>query len=296
MNATIAIRLLIATAVATVPLRSAAAQVQIRLPDATHATYSELHEGLRPGTPAADSVRRILGASQPAAVWAMARAGISGKAPWNEALLALTRLAELPPSAFTDSAAALARAIEAGSATVRGGDPSDLLEPINAVVLARRRQQIGDAKLRDELVAKVPARAYGLGDAWTLGRLGAATGDTLAARFLAATGEEAKVRWLTLMSFSRDTALVPVLARIYVAPDSFGVPVRYGIRASDGLLWIGTRAALQALQSARAAARARGVYADPRLMRGGYDFLANDSSAVISRTGKWLDAWIAELQ
>jgi len=31
------------------------------------------------------------------------------------------------------------------------------------------------------------------------------------------------------------------------------------------------------------------------LMRGGYDFLANDSSAVISRTGKWLTEWIATL-
>jgi len=37
------------------------------------------------------------------------------------------------------------------------------------------------------------------------------------------------------------------------------------------------------------------VYDDPALSRGGYDFLANDSSLVISRTGKWLDEWIAEL-
>jgi hypothetical protein len=49
------------------------------------------------------------------------------------------------------------------------------------------------------------------------------------------------------------------------------------------------------LLEARAAARARGVYAAPELGRGGYDFLANDSSAVISRTGKWLTEWIAEL-
>jgi hypothetical protein len=37
------------------------------------------------------------------------------------------------------------------------------------------------------------------------------------------------------------------------------------------------------------------VYDAPSLRRGGYDFMANDSSLVISRTGKWLDDWIAEL-
>ena len=88
---------------------------------------------------------------------------------------------------------------------------------------------------------------------------------------------------------------IPLLSRVYAAPDSFGVPVRYGSRASDALLWIGTRAAMAALLDARKQARARGVYADPALSRGGYDFLANDSSAVISRTGKWLTAWLAEL-
>ena len=35
--------------------------------------------------------------------------------------------------------------------------------------------------------------------------------------------------------------------------------------------------------------------ADPRLGRGGYDFLANDSSAVISRTGRWLTDWLDAL-
>lgn len=49
-------------------------------------------------------------------------------------------------------------------------------------------------------------------------------------------------------------------------------------------LWIGTRSSLQALLDARA----RGAYADPSLARRGYDFLANDSSAVISRSCRWL--------
>jgi len=80
-----------------------------------------------------------------------------------------------------------------------------------------------------------------------------------------------------------------------VAPDSFGVPKRYAIRASDGLLWIGTAASLQALLDARDEARVRRTYADSSLVRGGYDFLANDSSAVISRTGQWLTKWISQL-
>ena len=88
---------------------------------------------------------------------------------------------------------------------------------------------------------------------------------------------------------------MPLLARVYAAPDSFGLPKRYAIRASDGLLWIGTRESLQALLDARAVARARGVYDDPKLRHADLDFLGSDSSAVISRTGKWLTEWVAEL-
>jgi hypothetical protein len=88
---------------------------------------------------------------------------------------------------------------------------------------------------------------------------------------------------------------IPLLGRVYASPDSFGVPTRYGSRASDALLWIGTRGSLETLLAARDTARVRGTYADPALSRGGYDFLANDSSAVISRTGKWLTEWIREL-
>jgi hypothetical protein len=62
------------------------------------------------------------------------------------------------------------------------------------------------------------------------------------------------------------------------------------------LLWIGTRASLQALLDAREEARRQQVFADSSLARGGYDFLANDSSAVISRTGKWLTHWVQELK
>jgi hypothetical protein len=119
--------------------------------------------------------------------------------------------------------------------------------------------------------------------------------DSVTSRFRAADTEEFRVRYLTLLSYFTDPKLVPLLARVYVAPDSFGIPKRYAIRASDGLLWIGTREALAALLKARSQARARGVYADSSLGRGGYDFLANDSSAVISRTGKWLTQWVGQL-
>jgi hypothetical protein len=167
--------------------------------------------------------------------------------------------------------------------------------PLRAVELERARAVRGDGAVLQELLALIPTRRYGVGDAWVLGRLGRAASDSLQARFLSADDEELKVRYLTLLSFSDDTTAIPLLARVYAAPDSFGVPPRYGARASDALLWIGTRASLAALLDARDRARSRGVYADPALSRGGYDYLANDSSAVISRTGKWLTEWLAEL-
>ena len=276
--------------------RRAEAQVLIRVGDPARVTYSELHEGLRAGTPAADSVLRVLREKQPAVLWRRVRAALRGEVPWNSAPLALTRLAELRDPAYADSAMRLALRIEAGEVEPPPGqDPTDLLAPFRAVQLERERATRGDARILAELLALIPTRRYGVGDAWVLGRIGRAASDSLQARLLAASDEELKVRYLTLLSFSADTSAIPLLARVYAAPDSFGVPVRYGSRASDALLWIGTRAAMTALLEAREQARTRGVYADPALSRGGYDFLANDSSAVISRTGKWLTEWIAEL-
>jgi hypothetical protein len=223
-------------------------------------------------------------------------AALRGDAQWNDAPLALTRLAELRDRAYADSAARLTARIETGAVEAPPGrDPMDLLAPLRAVHLERERMMRGDAPVLAELLALIPTHRYGVADAWVLGRLGRAASDSLQARFLAAGDEELKVRYLTLLSFSADTSAVPLLARVYAAPDSFGLPLRYGARASDALLWIGTRAAMTALLDAREQARARRVYADPALSRGGYDFLANDSSAVISRTGKWLTEWIAEL-
>jgi hypothetical protein len=271
-------------------------QVLIRVGEPERATYSELHEGLRPGTRAADSVRSVLRETQPAVLWRRMRAALAGDAGWNDAPLALTRLAELRDRAYADSATKLSRAIEAGEVKgPPGQDPADLLAPLRAVELERARQTRGDAAVLREILALIPDRRYGLGEAWVLGRLGRPASDSVRARFLAVEDTELKVRYLTLLSFFADPSAVPLLQRVYAAPDSFGVPPRYASRASDALLWIGTRSSLAALLDARERARARGVYAAPELGRGGYDFLANDSSAVISRTGKWLTEWIEEL-
>jgi hypothetical protein len=276
---------------------SAGGQVLIRVGDPARATYSELHEALRPGTRAADSVLAVLREKRPAALWRRVRAALRGDAAWNDAPLALTRLAELRDRVYADSAARLGRAIEAGEVDgPPGQDPTDLLAPLRAVELERGRAARRDGEVLNQILAMIPGGRYGVGEAWVLGRLGRAASDSIQARFLAAGDTELKVRYLTLLSFSAETGAIPLLARVYAAPDSFGIPPRYGSRASDALLWIGTRSSLVALLGARRQARTRGVYAAPELSRGGYDFLANDSSAVISRTGKWLTEWIEELR
>jgi hypothetical protein len=227
------------------------------------------------------------------------RAAARGDGDWNQGLIALTRLAELRSRVYADSAARLKRELENAEGVPFPQNPGlkaeDLTPSLNAIVLERRRAIVGDSAVLAEILARIPSRSYDHGDAWVLGRLGAGAVDSLRNRFLTADSEEFRVRYLTLLSFATDPRLIPFLARVYAAPDSFGVPKRYGIRASDGLLWIGTRESLKALLDARAQARARGVYADSSLWRGGYDFLANDSSAVISRTGKWLTDWLRAL-
>jgi hypothetical protein len=273
-----------------------AAQVQLRLGDAGRATYSELHEGLRLGTPQADSVLALLRESRPAPLWRRMRRSLAGTAPWPDAFAALTRLAELRSAAYADSARRLAARIARGRvAAPPGRDAGDLMESLRAVQLERERAVQGDDAVRARLLAQVDSGRYGTAEAWVLGRLGQCAVEGLGRRFLGASTEADRVRLLTLLGFSSDPAGTSLLARVYAAPDSFGVPARAAGRASDGLLWIGTRESLTALRAARGTARARGVYDDPSLGRGGYDFLANDSSLVMSRTGRWLDEWIATL-
>jgi hypothetical protein len=278
----------------------AAAQVQVRLGAPGNATYSELHEALREGTPAADSVLSLLHSKAPARLWGRMRAAVNGTGDWNSGLIALTRLATLRSRAYADSAARLQRRLEGGDSPPFPANPGlkaeDLQPSLQAIVLERRRAVEGDAAVLADILARIPTKRYDHGDAWVLGRLGAGAADSVAARFRAADSEEFRVRYLTLLSYFTDPKLIPLLSRVYVTPDSFGIPKRYAIRASDGLLWIGTRASLQALLDAREEARRRQVFADSSLARGGYDFLANDSSAVISRTGKWLTQWVQELK
>jgi hypothetical protein len=278
---------------------TASGQVQVRIGEPGRATYSELHESLRLGTPAADTVLAIMRTRSPAALWRRMHAAVDGTGDWNSALIALTRLATLRSRGYADSAARLRRHLERDESVPFPGNPGlkaeDLLPSLQAIVLERRRQVQGDSAVLADILSRVPKKDYDHGDAWVLGRLGAGATDSVAARFRAAYSEEFRVRYLTLLSYFTDPKLIPLLTRVYVAPDSFGIPKRYAIRGSDGLLWIGTRASLKALLDAREQARRRGVYADSSLARGGYDFLANDSSAVISRTGLWLTQWLKKL-
>jgi hypothetical protein len=263
------------------------------------ATYSELHEALREGTPAADSVKAILRAQSPGPLWRRLGSTIEGNGDWNSTLLSLTRLAELRTARYADSAAQFLKRLDERGSVPFPSDPGlkaeDLEPSLQAIVLERRRAVQGDSAVLADILTRIPTRDYNHGDAWVLGRLGAGALDSVSARFRSAENEEFRVRYLTLLSYFTDPKAVPLLVRVYVAPDSFGIPKRYAIRASDGLLWVGTKESMAALLEARSRARTKGTYADSTLSRGGYDFLANDSSTVISRTGKWLSAWIAEL-
>jgi hypothetical protein len=277
----------------------AGAQVQVRLGVPGRATYSELHEALREGTPAADTVRRLQRLRSPAPLWRTARKAIRGDGDWQSGLIALTRLAELRDRAYADSASRLLARIRSAEGNPFPENPGltgeDVEPSLQAIILERRRAVQGDSAVLADILHRLESKDYNHGDAWVLGRLNAGAADSLSARFLSAKDEEFKVRYLTLLSYFTDPKLIPLFSRVYAAPDSFGLLKRYAIRASDGLLWIGTRESRHAPLRARAAARARSVYDDPALRHAEMDFLANDSSAVISRTGRWLTEWVAEL-
>ncbi len=234
------------------------AQVQIRVGDPTRTTYSELHEALRPGTAAADSVLGILGASGSRTLWPLVQRAVAGQGDWNSGLLALNRIAELREPASQDSARRWRERMESGALSAPPGfDLRDLLPGLHAVDLELERGRTSDLAVVAELLPRIPGGAYDLGDAWVFGRLGGGAADSVAQRLLQATDPRLRIRYLTLLSFSSDTGLIPLLARIYVAPDSFNLPPRIGTRASDGLLWIGTRASVIALLDARARGRRR---------------------------------------
>jgi hypothetical protein len=271
-------------------------QVQIRLGDSTHATYSEIHEGLRPGTPAADSVLRILTAKNSRILWPFVRRAAYGTGDWNMGLVALNRIAELRERKSMDSVLAWRKRILAGDIPPPPAtDLKDLFPGLRAVQLELDRKKQGDQVVLNDFLGRIADEHYDLGDAWVAGRIRGAS-DSLAARFLATDDPKLRIRYLTLLSFQRDTALIPLLARIYVAPDSFMLPPRIATRASDGLLWIGTKGSMIALLDAREKARARGIYADPKLNHADLDFLGNDSSMAVSRTGRSIQDWVRILR
>jgi hypothetical protein len=277
----------------TVPL---GAQIQIRLGDSTRVNYSELHDALREGSPAADSVLRIMGARRTPGLWRRVGQAARGKGPFDDGLLALTRLAELRDPGSLDSVLVWRRRIiDQELPPPPATDLTDLLPGLRAIQLELDRARLGDSAVLADFLSRVPSGHYDHGDAWVAGRMGPTAAKALAEQFLGAAGRELRIRYLTLMTYSSDTTLVPLLARVFVAPDSFDLPPRAGSRASDGLLWIGTRGAVEALLGARAEARQRGTYADPRLSHADLDFLGNDSSMVVSRTGRWLTEWLAIL-
>jgi hypothetical protein len=274
-----------------------AGQVQVRLGDPSRVTYSELHEGLRDGTPEADSVRAVLGESAPGPLWSRVWRAATGEGAWDDGLLALTRLAELRDRRGMDSVLAWRRRIvDQELPPPPATDLTDLLPGLRAIQLELDRARLGDSAVLADFLSRVGDGYYDHGDAWVVGRLGAGASDSLENRFLAASTQELRVRYLTLMSYSTDPGRIPLLARVFAAPDSFDLPLRAGARASDGLLWIGTCRAVRALLEARAAARQRGTYADPRLGHADLDFLGNDSSVVVSRTGRWLTEWLEILR
>src|SRR5918998_4191313 len=209
---------------------AAGAQVQVRVGVPGRATYSELHEALRDGTPLADSVKAILRAKAPGPLWRQLGRTISGQGDWNSALLSLTRLAELRSPTYADSAARMLRFLESGGSVPFPSDPGlkaeDLEPSLQAIVLERRRQVEGDSVVLADILSRIPGRKYNHGDAWVLGRLGAGALESVVHRFRSADSEEFRVRYLTLLSYFTDPKVIPLLVRVYVEPDSFRIPKR----------------------------------------------------------------------
>jgi hypothetical protein len=149
MKASLVVALILVVGAAPAP-----AQVQVRVGEAGKATYSELHEALRPGTPAADSVLRIYRMKSPARLWSRMDAAVRGTGDWNSALLALTRLATLRNRGYADSAARLQRRLEQGDSPPFPENPGlkaeDLQPSLQAIVLERRRAEKGDAAVLAE--------------------------------------------------------------------------------------------------------------------------------------------------
>jgi hypothetical protein len=146
----------LALAAATAPL---AAQVQVRLGEPGRANYSELHEGLKAGSPAADTVRALLRSRNTRLLWARVTAAVNGEGSWNDALLAMTRLALLRSPQVADSALRIRRFFERSGPYPFPKNPgvtSQDLEPsVQAILLERRRAVSGDSAVLADILARI---------------------------------------------------------------------------------------------------------------------------------------------
>src|SRR5690606_39119129 len=146
-------------------------------------------------------------------LWAMFTAALDGTGSWNDALLAATRLAELRDPNAADSAVAIRARVRAAGPMPFERNPGlkaeDIEPSLQAIVLERERERVGDSAVLADILRRIPLREYNHGDAWVLGRLGAGAVDSVRARFLSAETEEFRVRYLTLLSYFTDPVLIP---------------------------------------------------------------------------------------
>ena len=146
------------------------------------ATYSELHEALRPGTPAADTVRRIQRIQRPAPLWRMGGGGDRAAAgDWQTGLLALTRLAELRTRRTPTAPGVSAPRSRPREENPFPGEPRPQARRRRCrrsrpIILERRRAVEGDSAVLADILGRLQSKQYDHGDAWVLGRLGAGRG------------------------------------------------------------------------------------------------------------------------
>ena len=249
-----------------------------------------------PGSPAADSVLRVQRLRSPGAALAHRARGDGGHGRLEQRTRRAHAARRAADRTYADSAARLRRGSSAPKATrfprTRASRREDVAPSLQAIVLERRRAVKGDSAVLADILGPDPPSSTITATPGCWAGWAPAPRTRWSRDSCAADSEEFKVRYLTLLSYFTDPALIPFLARVYAAPDSVGLPKRYAIRASDGLLWIGTRESLQALLDARAQARARGVYDDPSLRHARSRFSGKRQLVGDQPDGEVADDWV----